>query len=98
MRRTSTTLAALALGAAVALAGAAPALAASGTLTVSGKQYSNPAKGCYTGNFWPLMVNNQTDTPVFVFDQANCTGRALGVVEAGRSGTFEFGDSVLVPR
>lgn len=98
MRRTSSTLAALALGAAVALAGAAPALAASGTLTVSGKQYSNPARGCYTGNFRPLMVNNQTDTPVFVFDQANCRGRAIGAVGAGGSDTFEFGVSVLVPQ
>ncbi|TMQ83240.1 hypothetical protein ETD83_41150 [Actinomadura soli] len=98
MRRTTTVLAALATGTALTLSTAVPALAAQGTLTVSGRTYTDPAKGCYTGNFWPLAVDNQTDAPVFVYDDDQCRGRVLDRVPPHSSGVFEFGGSVAVPR
>lgn len=98
MHRAATLLAALTAGAAITLGTAAPALAARGTLTVSGNRYDNPAKGCYTGKFWPLAVNNQTNTPVSVYGGEDCRGHSLGTVAPGRSRMFEFGRSVYVPR
>ncbi|MFC6884409.1 MULTISPECIES: hypothetical protein [Actinomadura] len=98
MRRTTTTLAALATSAALTLTTTTPALAARGVLTVSGKRYTDPARGCYTGNFWPLSVGNRTDTPVIVFQRDNCQGDTLGQVPSGQSRVFEFGGSVQVPR
>ncbi|MBT2212704.1 MULTISPECIES: hypothetical protein [Actinomadura] len=97
MRRTTTTLAALATGAALTLTTAAPALAARGVLTVSGKQYTDPARGCYTGGFRPLVVDNQTDTPVLVYADHACKRHSLGVVAPRQRRVFEFGGGVLVP-
>ncbi|MDH6129613.1 hypothetical protein [Kitasatospora sp. GP82] len=72
--------------------------AATGTLTVSGNRLQDPPQGCYTGDFWPLVVQNRTDTVVYVFDDTNCQGNQNGMVRPGREGTFEFGGSVYVPR
>jgi hypothetical protein len=87
-----------ALAAALTLAPAGSALAAQGVLSVSGNRYVNPGRGCYTGRFWPLAVNNQTNTPVLVFADKDCAGHLLGPVRPGQSQVFEFGGSVFVPR
>ncbi|MFD5433983.1 hypothetical protein ACFWJ4_17745 [Kitasatospora sp. NPDC127067] len=88
------------LGAAGVLVGMVPgeAFAASGVLTVSGSRYTNPAPGCYGGKFWPLTVNNDTDTAVLVFEGLNCDGHFAGEVDAGDTAVFDDGNSVLVPR
>lgn len=98
MRRTTTILAALTTGAALVLGTAAPALAAQGTLRVSGKTYVNPPQGCYTGVFWPLIVGNGTNAQVTVYDDHRCQGNQIGRVRPYDQGTFEFGGSVYVPR
>ncbi len=74
------------------------ASAAHGTLRVSGRTYNNPRKGCYTGIFWPLVVSNQTNQTVLVYDNATCHGHVMGTVAPRRSGIFEFGEGVRVPR
>ncbi|NUT54227.1 MAG: hypothetical protein HOV94_44095 [Saccharothrix sp.] len=83
----------------VALTGAlttAPASAARGTLRVSGNVFPNPS-GCYHGQYWPLVVENDTNRVATVYDQENCRGDRIGTVEQGESGTFEFGASVYIP-
>ena len=72
------------------------ALAASGTLVLSGVKYTNPT-GCYNSTLRPLSAANHTDESFLVFDAADCTGKPLGVVAPGKSRTFEFGASVYVP-
>ncbi|MGW7293083.1 hypothetical protein ACWGIB_11950 [Streptomyces xiamenensis] len=74
-----------------------PALAAEGVLTVSGATYENPAKGCYTGGFSPLVVENRTNVTVFVHGGEDCKGVAQGWVSPGEKRVFEFGGSVQVP-
>ncbi|WP_117397703.1 hypothetical protein [Actinomadura spongiicola] len=98
MRRTTTVLAALATGAALTLTSATPALAARGTLTLSGNRYTNPTQGCYNGQYRPLTVENHTDAPVFVFDDHNCHSERLGTVPPGQTRLFEFGNSVFLPK
>lgn len=98
MRRVATILTAFCAAAAVAMASASSALAAQGILTVSGNRYVNPTQGCYTGKFWPLSVNNRTDTRVLVYDNGACQGTPSGSVAPRQSRIFEFGSSVYVPR
>ncbi|KUJ66071.1 hypothetical protein ACZ90_40150 [Streptomyces albus subsp. albus] len=88
------------LVAAGALVVSAPgaATAASGDLMVSGRQYGDPLRGCYRGDYVPLAVGNNTDAAVLVFDDENCRGQLLGVLNPGESGVFEFGNSVFVTR
>ncbi|QXJ22690.1 hypothetical protein AGRA3207_003735 [Actinomadura graeca] len=98
MRHITTALAAIAVAAAVTATSATPALAARGTLTVSGNTYHNPERGCYIGKFRPLSVNNQTNVTVLIYDGIKCNGRLIGRLGIGRSHVFEFGSSVYVPR
>ncbi|MFI5757632.1 hypothetical protein [Streptomyces sp. NPDC051569] len=98
MRRTATALGSLVMAGSLALGLSGSAWAAEGTLTVSGQTYTDPAQGCYTGNFWPLSVNNETDTLVYVFDNDRCYGQPIDRLGAGDSRVFEFGESVRVPR
>jgi hypothetical protein len=97
MRRIMTTLTTLLTAGAVAVGAAGAAWAAQGVLTVSGNRYDNPAQGCYQGRFWPLSVDNQTDKPVYIFDNGNCQGDHVATVEPGGHRIFEFGSSVSVP-
>lgn len=76
----------------------APArLHGAGVLGVSAA-YHLTQLGHDTGRFWPLAVDNQTDIPVFVYDDDRCQGRRIGQVHPHESGVFEFGGSVFVPR
>ncbi|MGC0419949.1 hypothetical protein [Embleya sp. AB8] len=98
MRRVAGAAVSVLAAGALVVSSPASAWAASGTLTVSGRTYENPAKGCYTGKYWPLAVNNDTDTVVYVFDDAECHGARIGVIAPGSSIVNEFGGSVEVPR
>jgi hypothetical protein len=75
---------------------ATSANAATGTLIVNGRGNADPS-GCYSSDRWPLTVENSTNTPVTIFDSANCDGRRLDELPPGQSRTFEFGASVYVP-
>ena len=97
MRRVATALGALAVAGSLALGLSGSAWAAQGTLGVSGNRYTDPGQGCYTGKFWPLAVDNGTDTVVLVFDDGQCKGSVIGSVAPGDSRVFEFGGSVYVP-
>ncbi|WP_406116393.1 hypothetical protein [Streptomyces sp. NBC_01014] len=97
MRRAATVLGSLVMASSLALGLSGSAWAAQGTLTVSGKRYNNPGEGCYTGNSWPLSVNNNTDTDVFVFSDDRCQGEQVGIVYSGSREVFEAGESVYVP-
>jgi hypothetical protein len=82
----------------VAVAGvltAAPAVAANGVLRVSGNVFHDPS-GCYHGQYWPLVVDNQTDQVAVVFDSDDGGGQRVGQVGPRGSSTFEFGASVFI--
>ncbi len=98
MRRAATVLGSLAMAGSLALGLSGSAWAAQGTLRVSGNTYTNPREGCYTGLFWPLSVENETNTTVFAFSDERCQGDFIGPVGPGSSQVFEFGGSVYVPR
>ncbi|MBB4917007.1 hypothetical protein ACFY19_16390 [Streptosporangium saharense] len=97
MRRTTKALAALVTAGAVIMSITGPAWAADGVLVVSGNRFVDPDPGCYRGRFWPLTVNNRTNTAVFIFDGDTCQGDPLGVVRPGEVNVFEYGHSVYVP-
>lgn len=97
MRYLETVLIALCTTAAVLTAPGGSALAAQGTLTVSGNRYLNPVRGCYTGRTWPLSVDNRTNARVYVYDNTTCTGTPSGSVDPGQSHVFEFGQGAYVP-
>jgi hypothetical protein len=98
MRRAATVLGGLVMAGSLTLGLSGSAWASQGTLEVSGNTYSNPGKGCYTGKFWPLVVNNRTNTPVFIFEDGQCQGQSLGTVSPESSRVFDFGQSVYVPQ
>ncbi|WP_405796329.1 hypothetical protein [Streptomyces sp. NBC_01506] len=98
MRRAVKVLGSLIAAGALTLGLSGSAWASQGTLTVSGKTYTDPGRGCYTGDFWPLAVNNRTDTVVFVYEDEDCEGRRIGRVLAGDNRVFDLGNSVGVPR
>lgn len=97
MRYLGTILIALCAAAAAVIGPAGSALAAQGTLTVSGDRFVNPARGCYSGRIWPLSVDNHTNARVFVYDNTACQGTPSGAVDSGQSQVFEFGQGVYVP-
>ncbi|ANW19375.1 hypothetical protein [Streptomyces clavuligerus] len=94
-RRITTALGSLAAACAMTFALATPATAANGWLIVSGEKIENPS-GCYSGRYWPLVVNNQTDGYALVYDGPNCTGRVIEVVPPGGMATSELGRSVSI--
>ncbi|MFD0887913.1 hypothetical protein ACFQ08_25515 [Streptosporangium algeriense] len=98
MRRLITALAATVTVAAVTATSTGAGVAARGVLEISGNRIVNPGPGCYTGQYWPLSINNRTDTRVFVFGGEDCQGTIVGTVDPGGSGVFEFANSVRVPR
>ncbi|WSQ14956.1 hypothetical protein OG604_48630 [Streptomyces sp. NBC_01231] len=98
MRRAATVLGSLVMAGTLALGLSGSAWAAHGWLSISGKTYYEPRTGCYTGVYWPVSVNNRTDTAVYVYSGANCQGDYIGTVEPGSDGFFEFGGSVYVPQ
>jgi len=90
------TLAALALTSATTLTlGAVPAQAAKGVLVINGTEFHNPV-GCFDTDRWPLVVDNRTDGPGYVFSDPGCTGNFVMVVEEGRRETSEIGQSVYL--
>ncbi|MFI6283359.1 hypothetical protein ACIBCM_01160 [Streptomyces sp. NPDC051018] len=95
MRRFATLLGTLA--AATMLAAAVPqsALAATGDLAVNGKVHHDPS-GCYKSDRWPLTVDNRTNEPAFIFEDADCSGAIVRIVPPGSSAVSEFGASVFI--
>ncbi|MFC9999846.1 hypothetical protein [Nocardia sp. NPDC127526] len=81
----------------LAIALAAPAAAAPGTITVNGMDWIDPA-GCV--NVVPtgmnLEVHNDTSGAVTVYTHADCQGDATGTVDQGSTNTF-YGASVMAP-
>ncbi|WP_049569969.1 hypothetical protein [Nonomuraea sp. SBT364] len=94
MSRITTALAALAAAGAV-LAPIAPAHAAGGVLVIDGEPYFDPS-GCYLGERRPLVVENHTDGPAYVFSSPYCDGDVVDVLLPGDSAVSEFGTSVFV--
>lgn len=90
-------IAALAAAGAMTLLPSAQAFATTGWLQLSGTPRVVNPSGCYHALIWPLGVDNHTNESVLVFKGADCTGEAAGAVAPGKSGTFEFGESVYVP-
>lgn len=95
MRGLVRVLGTLGAGAVIALGMSQSAYAAQGSLTVSGNTYQNPS-GCYSGRYWPLIVQNDTDEYALIYDGQNCTGQVISVVPPGGSETQEFGSSVSI--
>ncbi|WP_031078755.1 hypothetical protein [Streptomyces sp. NRRL WC-3742] len=82
--------------AALCLATATSAGAASGAIILNGQAIQDPS-GCYNSPGWPTVVDNQTDQTVTVFGNDDCTGPVNGTVGPGEMGSFDFGSSVSVP-
>ncbi|MFD7334877.1 hypothetical protein ACFV98_02590 [Streptomyces violascens] len=95
MRRIAAALGTIAAAATLALAVPASAYAAHGVLVVNGTAYGEP-RGCYESDRWPLSVGNHTDSRVYVFDGAHCSGSVIEYVMPGTQTVSEFGNSVYI--
>ncbi|MDT0268683.1 hypothetical protein RM844_20565 [Streptomyces sp. DSM 44915] len=72
------------------------AMAAQGSLKVSGAEYLNPGAGCYPGQEAPLLVENETNTTVAVFAGSQCNGERLANLPPQSSAELTTGGSVYV--
>jgi hypothetical protein len=88
-------IAATALALTTLTAFAAPAHAAEGTLIVGETPHENP-NGCYTTDFSPMLVDNQTDSLAVIYANKNCQGIPVGHVRPGNSEVAEDGSSVRI--
>ncbi|MFE7532572.1 hypothetical protein ACFU7Y_43820 [Kitasatospora sp. NPDC057542] len=97
MRRLATALGTLAAAGAMAIALPNAAFAARGQLILAPGQFIQNPSGCYNAPIFPLIVQNETNESVRVYDGPNCTGNVIAVVPPGGGTTQEFGSSVYVP-
>ncbi|GAA1389713.1 hypothetical protein GCM10009639_17680 [Kitasatospora putterlickiae] len=96
MRRLATVLGTLAAAGTMAIALPTTALAADGQLLISPNVVIENPSGCYDAPVFPLILRNNTDEYVLVYDGPHCTGHVLAVVPPGGHTTQEFGSSVFV--
>ena len=95
MRRIAAALGILAsAGILVASTQAQTAAAASGTLTVNGRPYTNP-HGCYPANSFMVTVVNRTDQTAYIYPNGGCWGEPEGWVLPGGQ-TTQNGASVYI--
>lgn len=97
IRRITVGLGALAAISIATLAVPGVAHAATGALIINGRAYIDPASGgCYEGQMWPLIVNNETDGTAVIFAGPDCTGEFLRILTPGQTAVSELGQSVAV--
>ncbi|MGI5336669.1 hypothetical protein ACQEVS_04295 [Streptomyces sp. CA-181903] len=97
MRRLTRTLGVLGGSALLTLGLTQSADAAVGKLELNGRVITDPARSsCHTGGPLNLIVHNDTNSPVVVFDQPACAGNVIGIVGPVRNGFFPRGWSVRV--
>ncbi|MFG2170649.1 hypothetical protein ACGFMO_04540 [Streptomyces niveus] len=94
-RRMVMALGALAAGVTLAVAVPGSAYAAEGVLAVNGNEYENPS-GCYSIDWFPSSVTNNTDAIAEVHSGPNCTGQVEWLVYPGETYYTETAQSVFV--
>jgi hypothetical protein len=84
-------------GAALALALSVPssAFAANGVLAINGVEYSDPS-GCYSVDWFPSSVTNDTDAIAEVHSGPDCTGQVEWLVYPGETYHTETAQSVFI--
>jgi hypothetical protein len=95
MRRVATTLGTIAATTMLALAVPGSAHAAEGVLTINGAAYENPS-GCYTVDWFPTSVTNDTDAIAEVHSGPECTGPVEWLVYPGETYHTETAQSVFI--
>ncbi|MFD5520553.1 hypothetical protein [Streptomyces sp. NPDC127066] len=98
MRKLATTMGVLAAVLTLGVAVPASAQAASGQLAINNQTFQDPS-GCVqipdSGNPF-THITNDTDAPVYVLSNADCTGEGRALVRPGEETVVLNGKSVLV--
>ncbi|MCQ4211347.1 hypothetical protein [Streptomyces longispororuber] len=95
LRRITTVVGTLAASALVAVSVSTSAFAAEGVLVINGAEYADPS-GCYSVDWFPTSVTNQTDAIAEVHSGPGCSGSVEWLVYPGETYHTETAQSVFI--